>query len=431
MNKFHEYPQFHQRVYHRLLDSGLDVTLIPRSGFQKTYAILTVNYGSIDNQFEVSRLHQMTKVPDGIAHFLEHKMFEKKDHDAFDLFGKLGADANAFTSYSQTSYLFSATQNVVANLKVLLDFVQSPYFSTEGVAKEQGIIGQEIRMYNDNPDSRLYTGTISNLYPNDPMHIDIAGTQATIKKITPELLMDCYQTFYQPSNMKLVIAGNMDPNELLNTIEEDQEHRNISKEPIRRAGVISDPTAKDVIKESTITLPINRPKAMVGIRGTHTPVDVQQRLRYKLACELMLEMLFDDTADNYLQMYQKGLIDDSFGFSFEMERGFHFATISSDTDRANEFFNQINWILRNADKQLQTMHDEFIPTKRGAIGRAIMGLNAPELIANRYSSNLFGDLTIFDEIAILQSLTMDDIYQAYQLFIRPGAITHFSISTEK
>lgn len=431
MNNFHEYPQFHQRVYHRSLNSGLDVILIPRSGFQKTYAILTVNYGSIDNQFEVQRLHHMTKVPDGIAHFLEHKMFEKKDHDAFDLFGKLGADANAFTSYSQTSYLFSATGNVVANLQVLLDFVQSPYFSAEGVAKEQGIIGQEIRMYNDNPDSRLYTGTISNLYPNDPMHIDIAGTQETIRKITPELLMDCYQTFYQPSNMKLVIAGNMDPNELLNTIEEDQERRNISKKPIRRAAVISYPTAKDVIKDSAIKLPINRPKAMVGIRGIYAPADVQQRLKYKLACELMLEMLFDDTTDNYLQMYKKGLIDDSFGFSFEMERGFHFATISSDTDHANEFFDQINWILRNAESQLQTMQDEFIPTQRGAVGRTIMGLNAPESIANRDSSNLFGDLTIFNEITILQSLTMDDIYQAYRLFIRPGAITHFAINTEK
>lgn len=431
MIKSHEYQQFHQTVYHDLLQSCLDVTLIPRNGYQKTYAILTVDYGSIDNQFVVPRLKRMIQVPDGIAHFLEHKMFEKKDHDAFDLFGKLGADANAFTSYSQTSYLFSATQRVEENLQVLLDFVQDPYFSAAGVKKEQGIIGQEIRMYNDSPDSRLYTGTISNLYPNDPMRIDIAGTEETIKQITPQLLMDSYQTFYQPQNMKLIVSGRMDPDELMQVIKQDQAGRNSVKFHIQRAKVISNPQAHDVVHSSTISMPVHRPKAMIGIRGTRQMASSRQRLKYKLACELMLEMLFDDTTSNYLEMYNQGLIDDSFGFSFEMERGFHFATISSDTDRPAEFFQKIDEIIDQATQQLKKVENEFELTKKGAIGRAIMELNSPETIANRFSTKLFGNLTVFDEVAILQSLTMDDVYNACQCFMNPQTVTHCTVNAEK
>lgn len=427
----HEYPQFHQRVFQGHLPSGLDVTLIPRAGFQKTYAILTVNYGSIDDQFVVPRLQRMVKVPAGIAHFLEHKMFEKKDHDAFDLFGWLGADANAFTSYSQTSYLFSATHKIEDNLQILLDFVQTPYFSTKGVAKEQGIIGQEIRMYNDNPDSRLYTGTIASLYPHDPMKNDIAGTEETIHHITPDLLKECFQTFYQPSNMKLVMVGRLRPQEIIPIIKQDQAKRSSSWQPIQRGTVISDRSGQDVVHEASITLPVSRPKAMVGLRGLISLESPKQRLKYKLTCELLLEMLFDNTTTNYLQMYNRGIIDDSFGFGFEMERGFHFATISSDTGQTTEFFNSIDHILDNASDQLAHLGHEFEATKLGAIGRAIMGLNSPESIATRYSSNLFGDLTVFDEIEMLKTITMDDLIRTCHLFINPDMVTHFTVSSEK
>lgn len=421
------YQQFNQTVYHQKLDNGMDVTLIPRQGFKKAYGILTTNYGSVDNRFFTKGSTQITKVPDGIAHFLEHKMFEKADHDAFDIFGEQGSDANAFTSYTQTSYQFSGTTNIQKNVRTLLDFVQSPYFSVAGVRKEQGIIGQEIKMYNDNPDSRLYTGTIAHLYPNDPMHIDIAGTVESIGEITPELLMKCYKTFYQPNNLKLVVVGNIDPETTLNSIvDEEQLHRGEFEE-FQRGEIISQPNGKDVIKTGKEVMPITRPKAMIGIRGLRVFDNHKDRLKYKLACELMLEMLLDDTTENYLQLYNAGLIDDSFSFSFEMERGFHFATISSDTDEPERLFEEIQKILLAGIDKLENMTDEFMNTKRGALGRLIMSLNSPEAIANRYSSSLFGLINIFDEIEILRSITMEDLYAAYQQFIAPFRLTEFMI----
>lgn len=425
------YDQFSQTVYHEQLTNGLDVTLIPRHGFQKTYAILTADYGSVDNRFIARNHQQMESVPDGIAHFLEHKLFEKADHDAFDLFGELGADSNAFTSYTQTSYQFSATQNIQKNLATLLDFVQSPYFSAAGVAKEQGIIGQEIRMYQDSPDSRLYTGAIANLYPQDPMRIDIAGTEQSIAQITPELLMRCYQTFYQPANLRLVVVGNLDVDETMLTINQSQEKHHVPKESIKRAPLISDPRGRDVISAGLVKMPVQRPKAMVAVRGLPEFKDATSRLRYKLACELMLEMIFDDTTANYLRLYNQQVIDDSFGFSFEMERGFHFATISSDTDDPQRFFAAVQTILQSAMDNLDVMKREFINTKRGAIGRVIMSLNSPEAIANRYASALFDNLNVFDEIELLRSLELSDLYQACQQFIQPQCWTNFTIQPLK
>lgn len=425
------YEQFHQTVYHQKLNNGLDVTLIPRNGFKKAYGILTTNYGAVDNQFIPLNGQKMIQVPDGIAHFLEHKMFEKADHDAFDLFGELGADSNAFTSYTQTSYQFSTTQNIQQNLTVLLDFVQSPYFSASGVAKEQGIIGQEIQMYNDNPDSRLYTGTIGQLYPNDPMRIDIAGTERSIAEITPALLMKCYQTFYQPGNLRLVLVGNINVAETMATINHSQVKHQQAFQKIQRAQLIKDSTGNDVISHGQLTMPVIRPKAMVGIRGLKQFNDSRARLKYKLACELMLEMLFDDTTDNYLRLYNQHVIDDSFGFSFEMERGFHFATISSDTDDPQRFFTSIQTILDHATTNLSSMEKEFLDMKRGALGRVIMSLNSPEAIANRYSSPLFGELNVFDEVEMLKEITLDDLYAACEELIGPERITNYQINPEK
>ena len=202
------YSEFNQTVYETTLENGLRVRLIPMTGFHKTYAMLTTDFGAVDRS-----LPDGQPIPAGMAHFLEHKLFEKADHDAFDLFGALGADANAFTAFTQTSYLYSTTGHFKENLDVLLDFVQTPYFTDQTVQKEIGIISQEIRMYNDNPDSRLYMGMLGNLYPHDPLADDIAGTEESLQKITPELLYAAHAAYYQPEYLTLQLAGNLDPEE--------------------------------------------------------------------------------------------------------------------------------------------------------------------------------------------------------------------------
>lgn len=216
------YETLHEELFYEKMDNGLDVYILPKKGFNKTYATFTTNYGSVDNQFVPLGKTEMKRVPDGIAHFLEHKLFEKEDGDVFQQFSKQGASANAFTTFTRTAYLFSSTDNVEKNLETLIDFVQSPYFSDKTVEKEKGIIGQEIRMYDDNPDWRVYFGAIESMYHNHPVKIDIAGTVESIAQITKELLYECYETFYHPSNMLLFVVGPVDEQKIMQQIRDNQ-----------------------------------------------------------------------------------------------------------------------------------------------------------------------------------------------------------------
>lgn len=225
------YEQLKETLYYEKLPNGLDVYVLPKQGFNKTFATFTTKYGSVDNTFVPLGKEEMIRVPDGIAHFLEHKLFEKEDHDAFQLFSKQGASANAFTSFTRTAYLFSGTSNVEQNLNTLLNFVQEPYFSEKTVEKEKGIIGQEIQMYQDNPDWRLYFGLIDSLFVKHPIKIDIAGTIESISKITKDLLYECYETFYHPSNMLLFVVGAIDPEKTMDLVRENQAKKDYKNQP--------------------------------------------------------------------------------------------------------------------------------------------------------------------------------------------------------
>ena len=425
------YQEFNRSIYRKTLENGLKVQLMPMAEFNKTYAIMTTDFGSIDNHFVPYQQEEPVQVPDGVAHFLEHKLFEKKDHDAFDLFGKLGADSNAFTSFTQTSYLFSTTSHLRENLDILLDFVQDPYFTDETVQKEQGIIGQEIQMYNDDPSWRLYLGMLGNLYPHDPMHIDIAGTVDSISKITPKILFDCYRTFYQPSNMNLLLVGKLDPAETMGWIEDNQAKKEFApQEKPRRFFELNDPSGHDVIPFRSLTMDVNRPKAMVGIRGLKTFDDGHERLKYKLAVDLLLDLLLDDTSDNYLRLYDQGIIDDSFGYNFDMTRAFHFAYISTNTNQREKFADEVMAILDNADKEIDRAADHFEGIKRAEIGRLISLLDSPEAIGNRYAGDLFAGANLMDEIRMMKELQLADLHQAAKDFVNPAGMSVYQIVSQ-
>ena len=425
------YQEFNRSIYRKTLENGLKVQLMPMAEFNKTYAIMTTDFGSIDNHFVPYQQEEPVQVPDGVAHFLEHKLFEKKDHDAFDLFGKLGADSNAFTSFTQTSYLFSTTSHLRENLDILLDFVQDPYFTDETVQKEQGIIGQEIQMYNDDPSWRLYLGMLGNLYPHDPMHIDIAGTVDSISKITPKILFDCYRTFYQPSNMNLLLVGKLDPAETMGWIEDNQAKKEFApQEKARRFFELNDPSGHDVIPFRSLTMDVNRPKAMVGIRGLKTFDDGHERLKYKLAVDLLLDLLLDDTSDNYLRLYDQGIIDDSFGYNFDMTRAFHFAYISTNTNQREKFADEVMAILDNADEEIDRAADHFEGIKRAEIGRLISLLDSPEAIGNRYAGDLFAGANLMDEIRMMKELQLADLHQATKDFVNPAGMSVYQIVSQ-
>lgn len=424
-----DYSAYGSKVYRTTLDNGLKVNLLPMPNYHKTYAILTTDFGSVDNTFVIDGREQT--VPNGVAHFLEHKLFEKEDHDAFDLFGALGADANAFTSFTQTSYLFSTTAHLHESLDVLLDFVFAPYFTEKTVEKEKGIIGQEIQMYADSPENRLYMGTLGNLYPNDPIRIDIAGSEESIQRITPELLYKVHQTFYQPGNMNLFVAGNLVPEQIVEWIKQNQTLANWPVRPLpKHTFAPTDPKGQDVIAFNTLTMPVARPKAMIGLRGISDFEDGRDRLKFVQAVGLALEMLFDDTSENYLQMYNKEIIDDSFGFGLEIERGFHFATFGSETNRPEAFADAIIAILRQANEELEEEKDQFESIKRGQLGRLIGCLDSPEQIANRFSGNLFDQATIFDEIESLSQITFADLKAALTQLVNEKRLTAFFVLPE-
>lgn len=423
MNKT-EYEQINETLYHEVLPNGLTVYLLPKNDYHKTYGLFSTNYGSIDNEFIPYGEKEKVKVPDGIAHFLEHKLFEKEDGDVFQLFGQQGASANAFTSFTKTSYLFSTTDQVEQNLTTLIDFVQAPYFTEETVNKEKGIIGQEIQMYEDDPNWRMFFGILNNLYPAHPLHIDIAGTVESIDKITAQDLYTCYRTFYQPSNMVLFVVGKMEPEKLMKLIRENQEAKNfLPKQEIVR---YFPENTKEIIKQSALEAAITRDKFVLGIKGLDTlPQEGTELLRYKTAINLLFQMILGNTSRNYLAMYNQGIIDDSFGFEFSLDREFHFADFSGDTDEPEKAAEKVKEIILGFadDPEVSEMNLDLL--KKKMLGQYFQSLNSIEYIANQFTQSLFGDRTLFDLPEIIDSIQMKDVLAAGEAFISEEAFSEF------
>ncbi|MBE3569777.1 MAG: insulinase family protein [Bacillales bacterium] len=422
-----QFDQLQEELYYEKMSNGLDVYILPKKGFHKTYATFTTKYGSVDNEFVPLGKDQFTHVPDGIAHFLEHKLFEKEDGDVFQQFSKQGASANAFTTFTRTTYLFSSTSNIQQNLETLINFVQDPYFTEKTVEKEKGIIGQEITMYEDNPDWRVYFGLIENMYHHHPVRIDIAGTIQSIDKITKDLLYECYYTFYHPSNMLLFVVGPVNPEEIMNHVRENQAKKNYQNQPEIRRRFEKEP---ENVKETFKVLPmdVKTPKCYVGIKGAKTDMKGMEMLRYELSINVLLEMLFGKSSQNYFDLYEKGLIDDSFFFDFTQERGFGFAMIGSDTTNPDEFAKRIQSILLDAKTGAYLTTDALERTKKKKIGAFLRSLNSPEFIANQFTRYSFHEMNLFDVVPTLEQLTFDDMKKVAAEWIAPNRLTTFQVA---
>lgn len=421
-----DYEQLNETIYTETLPNGLSVTLLPKNEFHKTYGLFTTKYGSIDNQFVPRDGDQLTRVPDGIAHFLEHKMFEKEDGDVFNIFGKQGASANAFTSFTQTSYLFSSTMNVNKNIETLLNFVQEPYFTKETVDKEKGIIAQEIQMYEDEPDWRLFFGILGNLYPNHPLHIDIAGTVDSIMEITAELLQESYNTFYHPSNMNLFVVGKMDPTEMMDLIKKNQAEKHFT-EVTEIERYFPEETVADIKSFDSIKMAVKRPKSIIGVKGVGQVPEGKGALVYKTTMDLLLALLVGPTSDNYLRLYDSGIIDDSFSYDFSLERTFHFADIGGDTKDPETFDKIIKEILLTAKMSPELNQSHLNLVKKRMIGQVLQSLNSLEYIANQYSQQNYGEATLFDLVPIIESITLEQMKHLAEEFMQESHMSAFHI----
>lgn len=400
-------------------ESGLRILLYPMKGFRTAYAIFGTDYGSIDNEFRLEGEESFQKVPDGIAHYLEHKLFESEDGDAFTLFAKTGADANAFTAFDRTCYLFSCTEIFGESFRSLLQFVQHPYFTPETVQKEQGIIGQEIRMYDDNPGWQVMFGLLTALYRNHPIRTDIAGTVESIAQIDAGLLYRCYEAFYNLSNMAVTVAGNFDPEEAERILCEELK----PARPVRveRPPVEEPPEAacREVVKKLDVSAPLfyfgwkQEPKE-----------DPAAELRAQVVYNILLDMLSGPTSDFYEEMNRAGLLDQTFGsevFAGRSYRALFFGGESRDPHAVYEKF------CRMVEEKQKTglSEEDFTGCKNALYGRALKDINDVETTANALFSYEMMGLSLYDVTKTAASVTFSEVEQALREGFRPesGAIS--------
>ncbi|MFD1484012.1 EF-P 5-aminopentanol modification-associated protein YfmH [Lacticaseibacillus baoqingensis] len=423
----HIYSDVAETLYTQTLPNGLRVLVVNKPDYHETYALLATDYGAIDTRYVPVGATKFVQDPAGIAHFLEHKLFEKADHDAFDLFGATGANANAFTSTTRTAYLFSASAQVEKNLTILLDFVQDPYFTDKTVNKEKGIIGQEIQMYQDDPGWRSYVGLLGNLYPHHPASVDVTGTQASIAQITPAMLYQAHARFYHPSNMTLTVVGNCDPEAVLNVVAANQARKQFpAATPIIR-GVQPDLDVVDMQQAKTIQLPVVRPKVQVGIKGTQDVDDSAAGVSFQIAARLLLEALFGDSSPLYQKWYDAGLVDDSFDYSYDAQRTFNFVALGGDVSQPQALIAAIKAVIARKSAQPELSQARFDRLKHAALGKYYMSMNSLSGIANALSAQSFAQTNLFDYGRLLQQVTLADVQKAAEQLFNLDAVTSFVI----
>jgi len=420
------FEQLQEELYVEQMENGLSVYILPKPGFNKTYATFTTKYGSIDNHFKEPGEQEFSQVPDGIAHFLEHKLFEKEDGDVFQQFSRQGAAANAFTSFTRTAYLFSSTSDVEKNLETLIDFVQEPYFSDQSVEKEKGIIGQEIMMYDDNADWRLYFGIIENLYHHHPVKIDIAGTVESISGITKELLYKCYNTFYHPSNMLLFITGPEDPEKIMKLVRDNQAKKKFEKREEISRKFEAEPSSS-AIKERSIQMHVQTPKCVVGIKATDTELEGIEMLKRELSIGLFLECTFGKSSEYYENLFDAGMIDNSFFYDYTQEYGFGFGMIGGDTREPDQLAQKIKSILFEVKEGGFLTEEKLDAVRKKRIGAFLRSLNSLESIANQFTRYAFNQMELFDVVAVLEELTLAEVSDAVNRLIEEERLSVFQV----
>lgn len=403
-----------ETLYHEKMDNGLEVYLLPKPGFEKTYGLFSTNFGAIDTTFVPLGQDEMIKVEDGIAHFLEHKMFDMNGTDASDEFAKLGASTNAFTSSSRTAYLFSTTSNEYLCIELLLDFVQKLEITPESVEKEKGIIGQEIKMYDDDPDWRVYFGSIQNLYNHHPVAIDIAGTVETVNSTTKEMLEICYNTFYHPSNMMLFVVGNIDADKAISIIRSNQ-----AKKDFKKANKIVCQKVFELndikVKENILTMDVEMNKIIISIKINEILNDSKLKIKRELAINLLFDLLFSKSSKLYNDWLNRGIINDSFSANFTQERDYAFIQIGCDCDDYETLKNELIKLIKNF-KDVEINVSDFERIKKKNIGLFINMFNSPESIANIFSRYYFEGIMAFDLIDEVAKISLDDIYSVFKYF---------------
>lgn len=400
------YPSLGETVFRRTLTNGLTVAVVSRPGFQRKLAYFVTDFGSIHTEFELEGISY--KAPVGVAHFLEHKMFELPQRDVTAEFAAMGANVNAFTSYDMTAYYFSCTEKFEDNLRLLLEFVSTPYFEAESVLREQGIIDQEIGMNADSPDTQVFEQLMDAMYQKHPIRVPILGTSDSIREITPEILHLCHRAFYTPENMILCVVGDVDPEQVCGIAE-------------AVLGTERKPSGKKLRKwqekmtagqDRSRQMEVAMPSFQLGFKCE--PVSAgEEAIRQEIIGDLAAEALFGESSQLYLELYESGLIDSSFGGGFETVDGCALLTCSGDSEDAYAVRQRI--LEQAAVLVQQGLDDEsFLRMKRSAMGRRIRDLDSFDSTAFRICAYHMSDFDYFDFPSMYASVEAEEIKQFLQ-----------------
>ena len=381
--------------------SGLKVYVCEKPDYSSAYTIFGTRYGSVDTKFRVSD-GEFMEVPEGIAHYLEHKLFESEEQDAFERFSKTGAAANAFTSFDRTCYLFSCSSKFEENFRILLDFVQHPYFTEETVRKEQGIIGQEINMYDDNAGWRVLFNLLGALYESHPVKIDIAGTVESISQINAELLYDCYNTFYNLNNMFICVAGNVDADKVFSICDELL----LDKEKVEIERFMPSEPSEIVKDKEELSLPVSIPMFAIGYKEKCD--NPQKTVKEKILTEIILKCIFGADGQLYKELFDNGLINDNFGTEYFTGYGYACVIVEGESNQPEK----VRQIINNYLVDIKNKGIDESNIKRcikAFYGKCVSDYNSVENIVMNMVESAFHNTGVFDDIEILKSITTDDV----------------------
>ena len=392
-----------EKVYIEKLENGLTVMIIPKKGIQKKYVIWGTNYGSNDSKFVVPGEEKETEVPKGVAHFLEHKMFEQENGvNSLDALTALGVDANAYTTNDHTAYLFECTENFYPALDELMDYVQHPYFTDENVEKEKGIIGQEIMMYDDYPEWKVYLNAMEAMYHEHPVKLEITGTIETISHIDKSILYKCYNTFYNPSNMAMVVCGDFEPEELLEEIKKRLIYKKANGEIKRIYPEEKEEIVKEKIEQN---MDVSQPLFAIGIKDKL--VDTKERVRKHIAIEILLNIIIGKSSKLYKELYDEGILFATPGLDYEFARGYAHILITGQSPSPDEIFERFKNTVENIKKE-GIDSEEFCRIKKRIYGEYVKEYNDVADIARMFLADFFKEINSFDYLEEIN--TVDEQY---------------------
>ena len=414
------YPAVKETVYQTRLSNGLTVSLLPKKQFNEVYGVVTVRFGSVDTSFTLSE-KGLQCYPAGIAHFLEHKLFERENaEDIMESFTRLGADSNAFTSFTKTSYLFSTIDHLSENLDLLEELVTVAHFTEDSVEMEREIIQQEREMYQDDPDSRLFFATLANLYPNTPLAADIVGSEKSIAEIQVSNLKENFTDFYKPVNMSLFLVGNID----VKVAEEYFSKK--EKKTLEQFTVTKEQLPLQPVKQTdSLRMEVSSPKLAVAIRGNGQITEAES-YRYNILLKLLFTMMFGWTSDRFQRLYESGKLDASLSLEVEVNSRFHFVILTMDTKEPVSLSHQFRKAIRQFSSDTDITEEHLDLVKSEMFGEFFSSMNSLEFIATQYDPMDRGE-TIFDFPKILQEITLEDVLEAGHRLIDNGDLVDFTI----